>query len=78
MEVKIYSTPACGYCKIAKEYFKEKNIPYQGIDVFGDKEDREEMIKISGGFSVPVISIDGRVVVGWNRGRVEEYLGNKT
>ena len=72
--VKIYSTPTCPYCKTAKEYFKEKGVEYTDVDVSKDTEGQKEMIEKSGGMSVPVIDIDGNIVIGFDKAKIEELL----
>lgn len=74
MEVKIYSTPTCPYCKMAKEYLSSKGISYQDIDVSTDKESLQEMIKVSGQMGVPVVVINGSAVVGFDRSRIDSLL----
>lgn len=79
-EVKIYSTPTCPYCKMAKEYFKEKNIEYTDIDVAADPAAGEEMVNKSGQMGVPVIIItkdDGseEIIVGFAQDKINEILG---
>jgi glutaredoxin-like YruB-family protein len=73
-KVKIYSTPTCPYCKIAKEFFKEKNISFEDIDITSNPEAAEEMKKISGQIGVPVIVINGKVITGFDREKIEEAL----
>ena len=73
--VKIYTSPACAFCKFAKEYFESKNIEYEEYDVSTDAEKRDELIQKSGGLSVPVIDIDGKIIVGFNKGKINEALG---
>ena len=77
MKVTIYTTPYCSYCKMAKEYFKLKNIEYMEYDVMADVAKREEMVKKSGQLGVPVIDIDGKTVLGFDRPKINEYLGIK-
>lgn len=74
-EVKIYSTPACPYCKMAKQFFKETNVAYVDIDVSLNQMAAQEMIQKSGQLGVPVIEIDGQVVVGFDKPRIKELLG---
>lgn len=76
-KVKIYTTPTCVYCKAAKAFFKENNVEYEEKDVSKDAEARDEMIKKSGMMAVPVIDIDGNVIVGFDKPKVEELLGIK-
>jgi len=73
--VIIYTTPSCSYCKMAKEFFKEKGIEYKEFDVATDREKRAEMIEVTGQMGVPVIEIDNAVIVGFNRPKVVELLG---
>mgnify|MGYP003875646933 CR=1 FL=1 len=74
-KVVIYTLPTCPYCQRAKSFFSANGIEYEEKDVSENLENREEMIRISGALSVPVIVIDGKdVVVGWNEGLVREKL----
>lgn len=75
--VTVYSTPTCPYCKLAKEFLKEKNIPYKEIDVSADPAAANEMVKKSGQMGVPVVEIGTQIIVGWNKGALEEALGVK-
>lgn len=77
MAVKIYSTPTCPYCKQAKEFFKEKGVKFTDVDVSKDQKAQEEMVKKSGQMGVPVIDINGTVVVGFDRAKIESLLGKK-
>jgi glutaredoxin-like YruB-family protein len=74
-EVKIYSTPMCPYCTMAKDFFKKSNIPYTDFDVASDAEKREEMIEKSGQMGVPVIDIDGEIVIGFDEKKISKLLG---
>ncbi|MCG2711279.1 MAG: glutathione S-transferase N-terminal domain-containing protein [Candidatus Omnitrophica bacterium] len=74
MEVKIYSTPTCPYCIMAKQYFSSKGIAYESIDVSADKTKAEEMVKLSGQMGVPVIVIDGEVLTGFNRAKIDALI----
>lgn len=75
--IKIYSTPSCVYCKGLKEYLTSKNFDYSEVDVSVDEKELEEMVEISGQMGVPVIDIDGNVVIGFDKERVDELLGIK-
>lgn len=72
--VKVYSTPTCPWCMRTKKYLEEKGVAYENMDVSSDEKAQEEMIKISGQMGVPVIIIDGTIVVGFNKTRLEELL----
>jgi len=74
-KVTIYSTPSCVYCRAAKEYFKSKGIEFEEINVAGNIEKQKEMVAKSGQFGVPVIDIGGKVVVGFDRPKINQLLG---
>lgn len=76
MNIKIYSTPSCPYCKLAKDFMTEKKIEFKEVDVAGDPTSANEMVKISGQMGVPVIDIDGQIIVGWNKDAIEEALSS--
>lgn len=76
--VIIYSTPTCVYCHNLKEYLKSKNIEYKEIDVSKDEKELEKMVAISGQMGVPVIDIDGNIVIGFDKQKVDELLGLKS
>lgn len=77
MKVKIYSTPTCPYCKLAKGYLDEHQIAYEDIDVSANSDAAQEMVKLSGQMGVPVIDVDGQIIVGWNKTALEEALAKK-
>lgn len=72
--VKIYTTTTCPYCVMAKDYFKEKGIAYEEHNVAEDEKAREEMINKSHQMGVPVIDIDGVVIVGFNRAEIDKAI----
>lgn len=75
MSVIIYTTPTCPYCKQAKAYFKEHNVQYEEKDVSADSAAQEEMTKKSGGFmGVPLLDINGTIVQGFDKKKIEEAL----
>ncbi|MBI5176583.1 glutathione S-transferase N-terminal domain-containing protein [Candidatus Micrarchaeota archaeon] len=73
-KVKIYTTPTCVYCRMAKQYFKEHGVAYSEVDVAADTNAAEEMIERSGQMGVPVIDIDGKLIVGFDRPAIEQAL----
>ncbi len=73
--VIIYSTPACSFCKMAKDFFTENNVEYTEYDVSADAEKREEMIEKSGQMGVPVIIIGEEMTVGFDETKIKEMLG---
>ncbi len=77
MTVKIYSTPACPYCHTLKEFFREKGIAFEYIDVSADEKVRDDMIKRSGQMGVPVVEIDGQMIIGFDREKILKLLNIK-
>ncbi len=74
-EVRIYTTPNCGYCIMAKNFFQEHNIKYDEIDVGIDAKKREEMINKTGQMGVPIIEIGNEIIVGFDKKRISQILG---
>ena len=73
-KVTIYTTPSCVYCKMSKAFFKEHNIKSEEKDVSLSDQSRQEMLDKSGQMGVPVIAIDGTIVVGFDKARLSELL----
>jgi len=73
-KITIYTTPTCVYCKMAKDFFKNHNIEYEEKDVTKDEALVEEMVEKSGQMGVPVIDIDGQIVVGFNEEMLSKLL----
>ena len=74
-KVKIYTTPTCHYCNQAKEYFTEKGIEFETLDVSSNAEAMKEMKTLTGGArSVPVIAVNDSVIIGFDRAAVEKAL----
>jgi glutaredoxin 3 len=70
----VYSTPTCPYCKMAKEYFDEKGVSYEDVDVAAEPARAEEMVKKSGQMGVPVIDIGGTIIVGFDKEKINAAL----
>ena len=75
--VKIYTTPSCIYCKMAKEFFKKNGVNYEEYNVAEDANARKEMVDKSHQLGVPVIDIDGEIVVGFDRDGLAKLLDIK-
>ncbi len=73
-KVLIYSTPTCHFCKLTKEFLKEKGIPYEEINVAGDQARAQEMIEKSGQMGVPVIDIEGKIIIGFDKQALKKAL----
>lgn len=74
--VIVFSTPTCVYCNMAKKYFREKGIQFKDVDVSRDLAAARDMIRRSGQQGVPVIDIGGKIVVGFDRVKIDRYLSN--
>lgn len=72
--ITIYTTSTCPYCKMAKEFFRENNVKYKEVDVGDDEKGLEEMVKKSGQMGVPVIDIDGKIIVGFDKEKIKKTL----
>ena len=73
-KVVIYSTPTWPYCKRAKEYLSRRGVSYIEHNVALDRDKAKEMIQKSGQMGVPVITINGEVVVGFNQTLLDKLL----
>ena len=73
-KVKIYSTKTCPWCRKTKEFLAENKIPFEEVDVGADRKAAEEMVKKSGQMGVPVIEIDGTVIVGYDKPALKKAL----
>ena len=74
-EVKIYTTPGCPYCKMAKKFLNDNSIKYQEFNVVEDKAAREEMRNKCRSLGVPTICFDNEVLVGFDEAQLREKLG---
>lgn len=76
-KVTIYTTPSCAYCKMTKTFFKENKVEYQEKDVSTDAAARDEMIAKSNQMGVPVIDIDGQILIGFDKEGLSQLLNIK-
>lgn len=74
MSVAIYTTPSCGYCVKAKDYLREKHIPFSEYNVASDLRKADEMMRKSGQMSVPVLDVHGKIIIGFNQQEIEKAL----
>jgi glutaredoxin-like YruB-family protein len=73
--VKVYSTPTCPWCIRAKQFLKENNVVFQDVDVSSDKQAADEMMQKTGQMGVPVIDIEGQIIVGFDKEKIKQALG---
>jgi glutaredoxin 3 len=74
MSIIVYSTAACPYCVMAKQYLKSKGVSFEEVDVGADSEKAREMVEKSGQQGVPVIEINGKIIVGFNKPEIDSAL----
>jgi glutaredoxin 3 len=74
-KVKVYSTSTCHYCIMVKEFLKKNNIQFENIDVGIDRKASQEMMDRSGQMGVPVLDIDGQIIVGFDKDAISSALG---
>jgi len=73
--VLIYSTPTCPWCIRIKQFLKDSNVPYEDFDVSVNSEKTEEMTRKSGQMGVPVLDIEGTIIVGFDKEKIKQTLG---
>jgi glutaredoxin-like YruB-family protein len=77
MSVTVYTTPTCGFCHQVKTYLRQRGVPFAEHDVSQDPQAAAEMVRLSGQRGVPVVVMDGQVVVGFNRPRIDQLLAQR-
>ncbi len=75
--VRVFTTPTCPWCKLAKVYLRRRNVAFHEIDVSRDVAAARDLVKRTGQMGVPVIEIDGTPVVGFDRRRIDRLLAAK-
>lgn len=73
-KVKVYSTSWCVYCRMAKEYFKSKNVAFEEVDVEHDQNAARALVERTGQAGVPVIDIGEQTIMGFDRERIDTAL----
>lgn len=76
-KIKLYTTPYCTYCKLAKNFLAKNKVTFTEIDISEDEDALKDMMQRSGQMSVPVIEVDGTMVVGFNETKLKKLLGVK-
>ena len=74
-KIKVYSTPTCPYCIRLKQFLKENNLIFEDIDVAADRAAADEVVRRTGQMGVPVIDIEGELIIGFDRERIKQALG---
>jgi len=73
--VIVFSTPSCSFCNMAKKYFREKGVRFRDVDVSRDQAAARDMVRRSGQSGVPVIDIGGKIIIGFDRPKIDKLLG---
>lgn len=73
-EVTIYTTPTCVYCKLTKEFFKQNKVDFKEVNVATDEQAAKKMIEKSGQMGVPVIEVDEKIIVGYDKEALKAAL----
>ena len=76
MSVIVYSTPTCPYCHKAKDYLKEKGVEFEDVDVAADQARAQEMVQKSGQMGVPVLDVNGSIIIGFDQAKIDEALAS--
>jgi len=74
MKVKVYSTAICPWCIRVKDFLKQHKIEFESVDVSSDKKAAEEMIEKTGQRAVPVIEVDGEMIIGFDEEKLKKAL----
>ncbi len=74
-KIILYTNPTCAFCYTLKSYLQSKGFEIKEIDVDEDEEARKKMEEISGQKNLPVTVIDGKVVTGWDKKKINKLLG---
>ena len=74
MKVILYTAPACPFCVIVKKFLERNNIKFTEIDISKDKKKELEMQEKSNQTNVPVVDVDGTIIVGYNLQKLKEVL----
>lgn len=73
-EVRLYSTPSCPYCRMAKDFLAEEGVEFTVVDVSEDEKAAQEMVDKSGQMGVPVMELESVIIVGFDRGAYHKAL----
>ncbi len=74
MNITVYSTDTCPWCRKAKDYLRDKGVEFKEVNVGEDRVGAMEMVKKSGQQGVPVIDIDGNIIIGFDQRRIDSLI----
>lgn len=73
--VVVFTTPTCSWCRRTKTYLRERQVTFREVDVSRDPTAARDLVRRTGQTGVPVIDIDGRTIVGFDRPQIDRLLG---
>jgi glutaredoxin-like YruB-family protein len=73
--VRVYSTPTCPWCIRTKQFLNDNNIVFENIDVSTNQVAAQEVVQKSGQMGVPVLDINGEIIVGFDKEKIKTVLG---
>jgi len=72
--VTIYTAPSCTHCNSAKRYLSEHGVDYREVDISNDIQSAQRLIDKTGQTGVPVIEVDGKMIVGFDKRKLSQAL----
>lgn len=75
MAVTVYSTPTCPSCKAVKKHLRDRRVRFRDVDVSRDERAAAELRRKTGRGVIPVVDVNGRIVVGFDRKKLDAALG---
>ena len=72
--ITVYTSPACHWCRTAKRYIEGRGLVYQEVNIIDDPRGRQEMVRMTGQYGVPVIRVGERSMTGWDKAEFERLL----
>lgn len=72
--IKVYTTDSCPWCVKAENYLKSKDIAFEELNVAEDMDARQEMLQKSRQMGVPVLDINGTVIIGFDKPAIDTAL----
>lgn len=73
--VLVFTTPTCPWCTRVKTYLAQQRVPFREVDISRDATAARDLVRRTGQMGVPVVEIDGRPVVGFDKPRIDRLLG---
>lgn len=73
--VLVFTTPTCPWCVRVKQYLAQRRVPFREIDVSRDAAAARDLVRRTGQMGVPVVEIDGKPIVGFDKSRIDRLLG---